>query len=58
MSLLQLIESDHLSLQSTVPRTRNIDRFSRLRNYSTGVLANQNASTHLRQSGRLSGHHT
>ncbi len=44
-------------VQSIVPRTRAIDRFSCSRHWPTGALANQNAAPHLRQSGRLIGHH-
>ncbi len=39
------------------PCARAIDRLSRAHRQPTRTLANQNAAAHLRQSGRLSGHH-
>ncbi len=42
---------------SVAHRTRAIDRFSCLCHLPTRALANHNAASHLRQSGRLSGHH-
>ncbi len=39
------------------PYTRAIDRFSRERHKPTRVLANPNATSHLRQSGGLSVRH-
>ncbi len=44
-------------MQSIAPSLRAIDRFLCLRHYPTRVLANQNIASHLRKSGRLSGHH-
>ncbi len=43
-------------VQSSALRTRAVDRFSCSCHTKTRALANQNAASHLRQSGRLSGH--
>ncbi len=53
-SLLPLVLA---CVQSIALRARAIDRFSCLRHQPTRALANQNAVSHLRQLGCLSGNH-